>query len=310
MTIDNTFLRNLRNKLNDYSTLYGTPFPPLSPFADYRTYVRRVRDANERFNRMTRRALSTLEFPHMALIITGSNGRLEGYPSSPVEYVIVGDLPNVESLPDLEVKDFGSCMSFYMNDPNRVFPSRVLDGFVVGGDEEYLQQAKKKVIEEMRDTRIMRKIRDKRKESQRIMETGCQKFKGSFITHFDLNRGLALYQTDNGGGEARSFKYGPLRYVQLKILEELYNLIEKGYGHAILEMPTNTAERLIWMHDINLLKLTSDEVKRVINSYRYFLWLYHLSQYLHHQKGYNELQFDAEEVKEHLETLRLLDTKA
>ncbi len=74
--------------------------------------------------------------------------------------------------------------------------------------------------------------------------------------------------------------------------------------HELIEiLPTNLAERFFMLESANLTRLSHDEVSDAVDSYKYFLWLYHLSQFNFREKGIGVAEFDVPEVTERIASL-------
>lgn len=105
----------------------------------------------------------TSEIPHVyAIATTGSDGRFEKDPYSPFEIVVMvntgaesEDFANITKLEGLyevpEIKDIGKdTMSYYNNNPSKVFPSRIFDILHLAGNEAHIDAARNKLAERLR----------------------------------------------------------------------------------------------------------------------------------------------------------------
>ncbi len=213
-------------------------------------------------------------------------------------------------------------MSYAFRTPDLVYPSRVLDSYTLHGNPDILLAAKLKLLEEWtgdEGKRILKHIRSRKKTSKRVMNTGIQDWKGTPISHYDLVTGVAHFQDielpEVGKVQYRSFKSGPLRFVQVSLEQDLAVLIRilsrsgtKGDSLKLLkDLPTPTVEKLEYLADLRLTRIPKIEVADIIDCYLAFLHLYHTSENLS-REGHTEMQFDIKEVRERIELLARLLT--
>lgn len=149
--------------------------------------------------------------------------------------------------------------------------------------------------------RIKEDTKRKRKEYAGVCKTGRQRYKGKDIIHYDFEKGTA-YMDDTG---VKPFKYGPLRYAQFTLYNDLLKVFEtkKDSGVEIIkEMPTNMSDRFLYLQRKGLCKLTISDAMKLADSYTYFLHLDHLAKWLFRNEQKREVAFDAQEAKEKVET--------
>ncbi len=140
--------------------------------------------------------------------------------------------------------------------------------------------------------------------------SGRQVWKGSPVTNFDLDKGVAYYFDDaTSGANVRSFKHGPLRFVQFAIANSVISIGRaKPVSEAVnllQNMPTPTDKRLEYLADRKLLSLSPVEIADVIDIYAYFLASYHDSEEKY-RSGQTVTHFDRVEVSERLKALSKL----
>jgi hypothetical protein len=252
---------------------------------------------------------------------TGSDGRMEKGPESPMELVLYSLQPKEFIVDILERVGENSCslldknifqpsetrtidtetLSFYNNDPKSVYPTRVLDARVICGNESLLKPVYMKLLNELigPDSKgIFQSMKEKRRIAKRISNSGEQVFKGVKLNHYDLLEGAAFYNPDTGQS---SFKQGPMRLVQFSVAYSLMKHLREHNSMAILdELPHDTPTRLLFLHDNKVNGFASLEVSEVIDTYKYFLHQYHMSQSQYKFESNNRTCFDATEVRERL----------
>jgi len=269
----------------------------------------------------------------ICIIATGSDGRKEKGHASLVEPIVIhtGKLhgkiaPITLSLDHVrlwkndplmmrygvEIKDLDSkdsVFSYAYNDPLRVFPQRILEGAVLFGNPELLEQARVKIIFELcgsEGPRIRDRVSSLRRTYKRDMLTGRQVWKKMEITNFDLEAGEAYYFDDKeSGAMVRSFKNGPLRFVQNAVARAIVKLAGSnvlGKEMLIAELPSPTVEKIEFFRDFGLSGIPAAQLDEVTDCYLHFLRLYHESE-LGHKVGLTTTWFDAPAAKERINAL-------
>lgn len=199
----------------------------------------------------------------------------------------------------------------FMGDSNRVWPSRILDARALLGNGRLLSASRTRIFSELTDARgpnEMEKIRQIGKIYRKISRNkGQATFRGSSITHFDLDEGVLYYNPQRG---QYSLKYGPVRAVQLTLIHDLLRLlIQHPEGREKLKVfPENTAARLMLLKLENFTNLTDDQSHDLIELYEYFLWHMHLSQNRFLKDNITEVEIDKRQMSENLRDLmKILD---
>ncbi len=302
---------------------------------DHSEITGRVRNANRSVESRMAKKLA----PHksaadrICISAVGSDGRLEKGDVSPLEVVflhkdielvmvtalggIIGSMQDDNVTPatniSCESKSIGSDgISFVHGDGKRPYPSRIIDSYVLFGNPRLLELAKTKMLDEWHSAsgkRMVKAIKERKRDARRIMLSGTQVWKGQEVTHFDLDNGNASYGND-GEVKIRSVKPGPLRFVQstieLGIVMLGRDMARNGKRSAMIEIlnriPTPTVEKLEFLSDLNVVSLPASDIQKVCDSYLSFLRVYHASEESHID-GRNIVQFDPAEAKERIDLL-------
>jgi hypothetical protein len=259
-----------------------------------------------------------------SIMTTGSDARLEKGPVSPVELVLYtyGNQNDdvKEKLKDsvssnsfvsfydrcMEIKDVSNNVisesvfnSGLSNELKICSPNRFLDASFIFGDILYYELAKQSFLREIRSDygkSILKKIKHRGREHLVATKTGIQKYnKNISLLHFDVDKATSFYDP-----EARlwSFKQGPLRAVQYAIVKDSLKFIRsENDADFIFDAPRNTVQKLEFLMDENILSLSKGGLSDLLDNYKYFLWLYHKSQWMFN-KGVDVVSFDSREVRD------------
>ena len=274
----------------------------------------------------------------LCLAAVGSDGRLEKGEMSPLELILyhkdigpsrvrelaelANALPNPESpqITDgkLEIKSVDEDeITYAFGDHRRPYPSRVMDSYPVFGNSSVLDMAKLKMLDEWNSPagkKIIKAIKERRKEARRVMLGGKQKWKGQDVYHFNLDCGTAFYGNEDGF-QIRSVKPGPLRFVQSVIevgMVVLGRELERSGRHLRMveilnKMPTPTIDKMRFLDDVGVVTLPSSDIEKICDSYLAFLKIYRSSE-SSFADGESIVSFDAQEARERIELLvRLLE---
>lgn len=261
------------------------------------------------------------EEPKGFIGIVGSDARLEKGEKSPIELLIIKT--NQELFPRLcyeinkrsrifsgtEIKNIEDNMLFYKNEKDKLHPSRMIDVDFIYGDYQVFTKSKENLIEDIK--RYNKKIRKTLKERDRyfrkILIEGKNKFKDKEIIHYDTAKGIAYYDEEKN---VLSFKAGPLRYIQNKLIRYLSKKLVKEDIGFLLNLPSNTNDRIYFLSCSKDFNLSQQETEEIIDSYKYFLKEYHRSQRNLHDYNQNETSFNINEVKNRLRGIkRILEGK-
>jgi len=295
-------------------------------------------DSIKQFNRSLQKNVSLYlcklmgEPQHFSFATTGSDGRYEKGPGSEMELVvllkqetdikeildallkIIKEKTEKDVFDDIEIRNLDKdILSFYNGDKKRIFPSRTTDLAYLCGNNSFIGEAKLKLISEFSGAEgkiINEEIKNKKREYRSIMRDGKQSFKGSNFVHYDFEKAEVNFNPENG---LWSFKYGPLRAVQFSIIKDLvYSVKNKKDTNFINSMPNNTEERIYFFEAERMLNLSQTETSDLVNSYKFFLWFYHLSQWEH--RNNEKTRIDASpfknEIKERIESLDKILSKS
>lgn len=272
----------------------------------------------------------------LCLCAVGSDGRLEKGAMSPLELILyhkdIGPSKIQElallanSLPEPEAPqitdgkiDVKSVqrdeINYAFDDHRRPYPSRVLDSYPVYGNSDILNMAKLRMLGEWNTPagkKIVKAIKERRKEARRVMLSGRQRWKGQDVYHFNLECGRAFYGNEDGL-QIRSVKPGPLRFVQSVIevgMVVLGRKLEREGKHLrmveILNgMPTPTIDKLRYLERAGVVSLDASDIEKICDSYLSFLKIYRASESAF-SDGENIVSFDGQEARERIELLTAL----
>jgi hypothetical protein len=198
----------------------------------------------------------------------------------------------------MEVKSvYAETPSGYLDNPEDPWPSRIFDTVPLtenGGLEMKLRQAYLRELQSDGRTRKLREREANRAKQYRKVCTGGERAghqlrpgmqyvsaSAGVVTHFDLDAGIAYYDRNNN---IASFKYGPLRTVQMHVsllIISLLGLQQSGTNAVALthELPRSIADKLGYLQDHNLLQTSPETVRRLTDNYQFFLQLYHRSEW-------------------------------
>lgn len=181
--------------------------------------------------------------------------------------------------------------------PNRLFDSR----FVYGDEQVYDLILGNFVTELFSDVgaAVFKKIKSRVRDHSKITLSGLQKYKGNVIQHVDLENGFAYYNLEG----KHSFKQGPLRTLQFALVRDQIRSIREGCSNLILGLPRGTVGKLNHLAVLDKLNLSSGELSDLTDSYKYFLWLYHKSQWSAQRNGCEKIEIDSAEVLERSNSL-------
>ncbi len=272
----------------------------------------------------------------LCLTAVGSDGRLEKGDMSPLEVVLfhkdinparvrelvelMNTLLDSDSHPltdgSMETKSvLDDEMNYAFGDPRKPYPSRIMDSYPIFGNARMLEIAKLKMLDEWNSPagkKIIKAIKERRKEARRVMLTGRQRWKGQDVYHFNPDCGRAFYGNDNGL-QIRSVKPGPLRFVQSAIEVGMVilgrDLVRNGKQRMAVEvlngMPTPTIDKLMFLGDLGVIALPSSDIEKVCDCYLSFLKIYHASEsaFVNDERI---VRFDQHEARERIELLSKL----
>ena len=235
---------------------YVSP-PYISPFhRDYHSYTAHLRAFNRKLQSNIRKLLQPLIGSDLAdgatLYTTGSDGRLEKGPVSPLEFILlVNPQKTVDVLSILtklqefkggftedsvEVKALGTdSMNRYNNDHTLTYPQRILDLSYILGTSELGYAAVIQLVDEWRGKtgkNNFRTLLKKERDFKSISNSGLQILgENRGKQHYDVNEGISFYNPEK---RLWSFKLGPLRYVQFALVRDLMKIYRQKGDLSVL----------------------------------------------------------------------------
>jgi predicted nucleotidyltransferase len=273
---------------------------------------------------------------NIAVCTTGSDSRLEKGPKSDIELIVLAQtqkkgqnfiksdlsalIENCKELtfdPDIELQalnqgylsytDFG-----YKGNIPVASPDRMFDCCFFSGDISTYFAARELFIDELLNQDIgrsvLKKVTDRLRMHKKHSIEGTQKYKENLVTHYNPDSGIAYYDPINN---ASGFKQLQLRVVQTALVRDIIRgiraeTIDPSYsftchGSEKLSVP----KKIGYFGTRDLLAITSEQARDLIDNYRFFLWGYHCSETNYTQNKQIKTQFDPKEVKDR--TNQLLD---
>lgn len=258
-----------------------------------------------------------------AIIVVGSDGKLERHPQSKTELVVL--VTNEDeglklsrelteyfhsigedscfglSSKDLpEYKIVGSQafpVSYFLGRKDSVYPDRALNSQLIVGDEELFIKLRQQALEEISDEgHLGKRIREKMKKQlgdyRNARRTGY--YRGRMI--FNLDSNLQFY--NEAEDDMRTgFKTSHLRAVQRQLDLVTSRGIRKRLivinQETIQNLPTNTEERLYYFAKLGI--ITGINIDEIAEAYLWFLQRYHeVQEYYKNRKTVVSLEFDRE----------------
>jgi hypothetical protein len=261
----------------------------------------------------------------LCLSAVGSDGRLEKGEMSPLEVVLfhrdlnqlrvneLTELANTLLDPDTYPMTDGAIESksvqqdeinYAHGDPRRPYPSRIMDSYPLFGNAEMLQLAKARMLDEWNSPagkKMVKTIKERRKDARRVMLSGTQKWKGQEVFHFNLNCGRAFYGNEDGL-QIRSVQ-SAIELGMVMLGRELVGKGKQVMMSGILNgMPTPTIDKLRYLDDVGVVSLSSTDIEKVCDCYLSFLKIYHASE-ASFVDDERIVRFDSNEAKERIELL-------
>lgn len=267
---------------------------------------------------------------HISIVATGSDGRLEKGHMTSIELILLhkntsqstirdlieilnqlkstyGELLiNTDNIEDKSLHGEGE-MSYAFRSRDRPFPQRLVDAVQIFGCDSLMAEAKVNLLREWLGRigkSVKRSLLDKKKEYEYTMLTGKQMWCRTPIMNYDFETGEAYFYNIIDRVMVRSFKHGPLRFVQITLMNDIISLCRAigrvNFDKAIdllQKLPTPTVDKLRFLQDDGRLKFKYNELENVVDTYLYFLMLYHTSEDMARQ-GITTIKFDVEEARE------------
>lgn len=256
----------------------------------------------------------------VTFVSTGSDARLEkGSMASPLELIALvnADIdPGIleqslnEALsseefqgrifPVLDIKGPAASMMNYRNDPTKLQPGRIADSRLIAGRQQDVLDAKQRLGEEIiaMPNRGVEKIAALARDARHATEKGTNRIGGIDRIHFDIDAGIVYYNPSAG---QLSFKIGPLRLVQNKLLvEEVRHVRNEKDAGFFGRLSSSIEHRLDQLAMEGRLTVSRAAVRELQGHYAFFLKLYHRSEQAYEGTGHQQvaIQLTHEEIRE------------
>lgn len=190
--------------------------------------------------------------------------------------------------------------------PHRYQPGRIADSRLVYGSEEYAQNTKIRLGQEILNLKAhdVDHISGLKKDARKATETGKNRIGGMDAIHFDLSTGTIFY---NPEAHQLSFKIGPLRLVQNSLLlEEIKHTRHEHDASFISKLDSNIVNRLKQLSDDKMTNLEINSIEEIAEHYAFFLRLYHKSEIAYEKNKQIALQLTQNEIDEIAKRLQAL----
>lgn len=253
---------------------------------------------------------------HYALVLVGSDGRLERHQKRVTDIVAIAE--TADQYPnwalDEYLTDFGFCLeqhdtSVYDLTNSRPlsivqgvgqpksFPDFLLYSHPIGGNWQYWYEARERVLTELQDPAIRKEIRGRnRKEYAKAARTGSY----SGATAFDISQNIQYYHVNGEPRPQQGFKMPFLRLAQswldLITIDYLRAFdFDKSEIEALARyMPTPATDRINFFGQSGWL---NDNWQDIFGAYGWFLREYHFAQERFYKYGETETPFNPEEFE-------------
>lgn len=183
------------------------------------------------------------------------------------------------------------------------FPTRCLDAVLLCGNSTVFDDYKKSLLS--LNSKKIAEFKSRRFDIPKniLLHKGIQVIHGEEIQHFDLDSGVVFYSKSNiENRTTRGTKHGHLRAVQYKVGLIIFKAIrdKKVTEESLFELPSGgIVSRLHYLFDNNLLSITKDQLSKLIDSYKYCLHLYHLSEHFSKTFGLDSISVDPLKFQQH-----------
>jgi predicted RNA-binding protein len=197
-------------------------------------------------------------------------------------------------------------LSYYNRNRKLAFPTRIIDLSYLCGQAHLIREAKSKIEYEFigpNSGHILNQVKRRCQEYKRIMRQGKQRFKQKEVTHYDLDENKMYLDTQEG---TMSFKYGPLRAIQFSFAKDFISFIKQTkYKDLTIEIPKSISDRIFWIEATGITNLSRSETTDLVNSYKYFLWLYHIAQFNErfHKNNTTDISLQKKEISERIKSI-------
>ncbi len=306
----------------------------LNPFIDFNPieYQGLLITVNLNYQEELRKSLSPFlegKLSGICLILPGSDGKQERHCQSKTEITILGLERNsaqtmrdilvqalketsfsfegdiYTGLPEIKLLLDDNYLSYAYGNPNLVYPDRILHSAFLLGNRVLYTGALLRVLDELKNPRIIEKLKDQLKSYRKAIETG-------FYRHqpiFDAEKGVQYYEENEDPKLLRlGFKPAFLRAVQRKLdlltrkgLVSNQDLEEK-IKNQYLSGLSNTLERIEFLSALGL--IPQEMAIPLIEAYYWFLQRYHEAQDQYKKtRRLVELPFDKDLFNKHQQTI-------
>lgn len=272
-------------------------------------YAACVQESNEWFLKDCRRSLARVHLDHdQAIIVVGSDGKKEAESQSATEFVLLNlrssppfnmsaikkalspanikSRPNFRSGFEIRKVDGSGLLSYYDDDPGKVFPDRILNATLVTGNPFTYLEARRRLVDEIsgigyESKRIRDKMADQLRQHKKAMQTGVWWGK----TIFNTETSTQFYDESDPVGTF-GFKHSHLRAVQVGLNLFTARLVNRGRLNSpdvAVNLPQSTSDKFDYFKKLNL--IDSKTAEETQGAYLWFLREYHRVQRLYRDNG-------------------------
>lgn len=200
---------------------------------------------------------------------------------------------------DLEVKDTEEdSMVLCNNNPNLVFPTIIWDSLNLWGNRNIFEKLKSLVSEEIvANPKLCQSFAKRLTYHKKVLSDWNVVFKWKALSYHDLEKQLLFYNPKN---DNEWLKLWPLRVIQYSLALALMRKIRNLWYHPLFIdfMPTNILERLDFLVERNLTRISKNEIEEIKFIYAYFLKLYHQMQFENHFSWTTEFHISRDDKKD------------
>jgi hypothetical protein len=233
--------------------------------------------AEESTNLIARSNLHELsQYSNIALLRSGSAGRLDGAGVGDQDFILLTSnitedfdkddlLMDEKSIDELisrikKITDWGMQVNsvctvehksldknkdtlIYHSSNNKPFPGRILEAVFIAGNKALVKKAKLDTLKQLYgNNRVLKRIKEELKTYKKNTISGETIFKKDKYPQFVAHLKSVLYNPEN---KIHGFKYGPLRYMQLALAIEFYNLLvnKKVEPEFLIDLPASLEDR-------------------------------------------------------------------
>lgn len=211
-------------------------------------------------------------------------------------------------LDNIEIKKvWEDSMVLFNNDSNLVFPTRIWDSLPIWWNCDLYNNLRKLVSLEIISNHqkfneyFVRRLA----VHKRATKNWFSKFRNDITTQIDFENWKLFYDPENYN---EWVKYWPLRVIQYSLALSLLRKIRNLWEHPefVEYLPTNILDRIDFLLDNNLTKLSKNEAEHIKYIYAYFLKIYHQIQFEYSFNETKEFLLARDDLKDIKEMLSYL----